>query len=362
MPHLHAVILAGGRGERFWPLSRRSRPKQFLPLFGQRTMLQETAARFEGWVPSERIWCAAGRSLCDGILAQLPMVTRDRIVAEPVARNTAAAIAAAAALIEERDPGALMLVTPSDHWIPDPALFREDVERASTLEGRVGGLHLFGVPPAYPETGYGYVEAGRALEPPGCHEVVRFHEKPDRDRAIAYMLRPEMTWNAGIFLWGARTILEALHAHVESLRESLAALRAALHDAGSQDAISVAIDRFFEAAPSESIDYAVLEKSDRAFVTRARFRWSDVGTWNSWADHVSADGRGNRVSGAALLKDSDACIVHSSGEGVVALLGVRDLIVVRLPDVTMVCAADRAQDVRELVREAAKDARFAAFL
>jgi mannose-1-phosphate guanylyltransferase len=356
--HIHAVILAGGRGERFWPLSRRRRPKQFIPLAGDRSLLQESFSRLDGWIPAERRWIVAGTSLYPTIRAQLPALDPDRCVAEPVARNTAAAIGAAAALVEANDPQAIILVLPSDHWIPDADDFRRDVERAAAAASDIGGLHLFGIPIAYPETGYGYVESGSVVPGhPGTHRVIRFHEKPDREKAIAYASRSDMLWNSGIFVWGAPAILEAITEHVPEGRAALGDLRATLQREGGllTPVVREALDRFFLESPGESIDYAVLERHKETFVTHANFRWSDLGNWISWGVLREADSDGNRGQGRGLILESENCVYHSGDGGLVALLGVKDLIVVRLDDVTLVCSRERAQDVRLLARRLAND-------
>ena len=352
---LHAVILAGGIGERFWPLSRRERPKQFLALFGERSLLQQTADRLEDWVPPDRRWVIAPEHLVPGIREQLPLLPIDRIIMEPVARNTAAAIGAAAAIISMLDPEAILLILPCDHWIPDPGLFRGDVERAQAAAAEQGGLHLFGVPVAYPETGYGYIEQGEPLAThEGVYEVAAFHEKPTHERALDYAVRPEMLWNAGIFLWKAETIIEAIRTHARAIGHGLDSLLAALLLDGRRlgPQATHAMESYFRDAPSESIDSAVLEHHQGSYVTRARFRWSDVGGWLSWSEHREADVDGNRGEGPLILRDAKNCVLYSSQDGALALLGVRDLIVVRLKDVTLVCARDRAQEVRNLVKEA----------
>jgi mannose-1-phosphate guanylyltransferase len=352
--HLHAVILAGGRGERFWPLSRRERPKQFLSLIGNRSMLQSTFDRLAGWIPADRRWLVAGGPLIPRIREQVPDLREDRTIVEPVARNTAAAIGAAAAAIESTDPGAVMVVLPSDHWIPDAEVFREDVERAANLAIAVGGLNLFGIPITYPETGYGYLEVGAPVTGhPGIAKVAHFCEKPDRDLAVTYASRADMLWNSGIFVWRASAILAAIAEQMSGLRGAVGALRSAL-DGGMgflPPEAQAALERYFREAPSESIDYAVLEKHEETYVSRARFRWSDVGTWLSWGERLEPDVSGNRGSGPAIVHDSRDCVYYAEG-GLVALLGVRDLIVVRLKDVTLVCGRDSAQEVRRLVREA----------
>ncbi len=350
---IHAVILAGGRGERFWPLSRRNRPKQLLPLVGEGSLLRESVSRLDGWIPPDATWIVAGTHLMPQIREQLPHIGADQCIAEPFARNTAAAIGAAAALIESRDPSAILLVLPSDHWIPEADDFRRDVERAAGAAEAVGGLHLFGVPIAYPETGYGYVERGSDVPGhPGVYRVVRFHEKPDRERAIAYASRPDMLWNSGIFVWRAPVILDAILTHVPSARDALVTLRGSLAQDGGRitPAVEGALSRFFQESPNESIDYAVLERHGETYVTHANFPWSDLGNWLSWGVIRRPDAFGNRGQGPALMIDAEDCVFYGKDDGLIALLGVRDLIVVRLGDVTLVCSRDRAQEVRRLLR------------
>ncbi|MBM3286011.1 MAG: mannose-1-phosphate guanylyltransferase [Candidatus Eisenbacteria bacterium] len=352
--NLHAVILAGGRGERFWPLSRRERPKQLLALFGDRSLLRLTVDRLEGWIPPERRWVVAPAYLMREIREQTTLAA-ERCVEESVTRNTAAAIGAAALLIEAVDPAGLMLVLPSDHWMPDARAFREDVERAARVARERGGLHLFGIPPSRPETGFGYIEEGPALAGhDGVHEVVRFHEKPDRGQALAYAARPDMLWNSGIFLWAPGAILEAIKDALPSTADPVERLRRSLAREGPSIGPDSrrALAGFFEDAPSTSIDHAVLERHGERYVTRARFRWSDLGSWLSWGEQRSADSAGNRVQGAVLARDAADCVLYSADGGLLALLGARDLVVVRLNDVTLVCPRERAQDLKSLLRDA----------
>ena len=362
---LHVAILAGGRGERFWPLSRRHRPKQFLPLVGPRSLLQETVDRLEGWVDPGSIWVVAHGSLFPEIRRQMHgILAEERCISETISRNTAAAIGIAAAAIEASEPGAHLLVLPSDHWIPDHDAFRHDVQRALAAAKARDGLYLFGIPITRPECGYGYVEqAAELTDHPGVAPVKRFHEKPDRERALDYAERPEMLWNSGIFLWKGTTILGALADHMPETRDALATLRETLQrEKGRYGAASAkALDRYLETSPSASIDTAVLEKHDETYVTRASFRWSDLGGWLSWGEQLEPDQQGNRGQGRRILRDAHGCTVYSE-EGLLALLGVDDLIVVRLKDVTLVCAKDRAQEIRQLVRDVGEHADFEKYL
>jgi mannose-1-phosphate guanylyltransferase len=350
---LHAVILAGGRGERFWPLSRRDRPKQLLPLLGGQSLLQETASRLEGWIDPGALWVVASPPLMREVRIQLGGALSEACaIVEPVPRNTAAAIGVAAAEIEARDPGAIMLVLPSDHWIPETDVFRADVERVAEVAASRGGLHLFGVPISWPSTGYGYIEEGTGLSGvAGVSRAARFHEKPDASKALEYARDARMLWNAGIFVWRAREILDAIAQHAPALGARLAELRTILESrrADSEEAMAC-LERTFREAPAEPIDTLVLERHAESYVSRARFRWSDIGSWLAWGDLTEADPAGNRVRGSILALDTNDSVLYAE-EGLLALLGVRDLIVVRLPDVTLVCSKERAQDLRSLLEE-----------
>jgi mannose-1-phosphate guanylyltransferase len=367
---LHAVILAGGRGERFWPLSRRSRPKQVLRLIGEQSLLSATLRRLDGKVPASRTWIVAGVDQKPAILSLDLGISDPQHLWEPVGRNTAPAIGAAAELILSRtsvDAGAgdgeaadpLLLVLPSDHWIADVDGFWRTVEIGKSLVVRDDCLVTFGIPATEPETGYGYLEVGEPIDrAEKTYRAARFHEKPDRETAEAYLRRGGFYWNGGIFLFRARTIARLLREHLPTAAPALDRLRAELQEGPGPEAWS----RFFADSPSISIDYGVLERAASVAVVEARFDWSDLGSWTSWAGYQDPDAEGNRCRGRMLAADSGENIVYSGDGGLVALLGVRDLIVVRVGDVTLVCARERAQQVRRLVAQAEADPTLERFL
>jgi len=319
--------------------------------------LQETVDRLDGWIPLDNLWAVAGESHAPEIRRQLDrFLLPERLIVEPSARNTAPAIAAVASAIEAVEAEAMMLVLPSDHWIPDREAFRNDVERTLRAAEAVDGLHLFGIPIHRPETGYGYVESRGALEGhPGVAPVAHFHEKPDPAKALEYAARPEMYWNSGIFLWKAGTILDALERHIPRTAAALQELRKMQKQEKGVGGPRTAacMQRYFDDSVAESIDYAVLERHEPTFVTRATFRWSDLGGWLAWGEQIDPDPDGNRTKGTVLLREAKNCVLYAQ-DGALALLGVKDLIVVRLEDVTLVCGRDRAQEVRDLLKEARK--------
>lgn len=339
---LEAVILAGGRGERFWPLSRHARPKQLLRLLGERSLLRTTWERLRLELPASRIRVVAGSDLEPAIVEELPELESAQFVGEPVGRNTAPAIAVAAALARrEGDP--LQVVVPSDHWIPDAASFWRGVKSAvAVASAEDAPLVTFGVPIRRAETGYGYIERGAPrAEAPGAYRVARFHEKPDRAQAEDYRRAGRFYWNSGIFVWRSSALLEEVGRHLPKLHREVATLVSAEDPRGL-------LPGLFERAPSESIDWGVLEKSSRVAVVEAGFAWSDVGSWSSWGELLEVDARGNATQGETLMLDSEQTLVLSD-EGLVATLGVKDLVVVRTGDATLVIDRQRCQDVRRLL-------------
>lgn len=353
---LHAVILAGGRGERFWPLSRRKRPKQLLPLSSSTSLLEGTIERIALRVPRERRWIAAAEDLKPALGSMALDLPADQILWETVGRNTAPALGAAAECVLAKGGGTL-LVLPSDHWIPEPDAFWSAIESgASLLEPGSERVVTFGIQVDYPETGYGYVERGEALDSSGRDFAVkRFHEKPDLESARRYAAQPGFYWNSGIFLFEAEGVAALLRRHAPAMEAPLDRLRAELR-AGAPH-----WSAYYEACPAISIDYAVAEKAADVAVVEARFSWSDLGSWPAWGEHQPPDAKGNRARGTVLNVDSESCLLYSEGDGLLATLGVKDLIIVRVGDATLVCAKDRAQEIRRLVEEGKLDAKLQRF-
>jgi mannose-1-phosphate guanylyltransferase len=285
------------------------------------------------------------RAHARAVRAAVPGLGRAAVVVEPVGRNTAAAVALAALRVAGRDPRATMLVLPADHAIGDVATFRADVRAGLALAERTGALVTFGIPPTSPETGYGYIRPGRPIRGAGrgVAWVARFIEKPNRRRAEALLRRGGVLWNAGIFAFRADVILAALHRHLPEVVEPLAAALA------GRDPRALA--RAYRKLPAVSLDTGVLERAARVAVVRARFPWSDVGSWAAVEPFWRTPGNGrNAVRGHALPIDSRGCVVDSA-DRLVALVGVEDLVVVDSPDAVLVCRKDRAQDVRMVVDE-----------
>jgi mannose-1-phosphate guanylyltransferase len=351
-PNLWAVLLAGGSGTRFWPASRKSLPKQFLSIAGKRSLLAETAARLGSLVPRERTLVVGSRDHVELVRKQLRKLPLENVLAEPVGRNTAAAVAWAAVEIARREPDSVHAVLPSDHVIAPAAEFRRALAAAADEAASTSALVTFGTRPTFAATGYGWIEVGAKLaERRGVavHEVVRFVEKPDRGRAEAFLAGGRHAWNSGMFVWRTDAILAALREHAPEILGPIAAAG----DAKEPGAVASA----YPALPSVSIDVAVLEKTKSVRVVPVEFSWSDVGSWPALADVVTADGEGNLVAGGGRLlgEDASGCIAWNRKGELTVLLGVRDLVIVRAGKATLVCPRDRSQDIRRIVARLEKE-------
>ena len=353
---LYPVILSGGSGSRLWPLSRASYPKQLLPLMGEDSLLQETAGRVSDRARYAPVLVIANDEHRFVVAEQLrdQGLSNARIVLEPVGRNTAPAAAVAALLISEDDPDGVMLLLPSDHVIGDTAAFQKAVDQAEAL-ARDGMLVTFGVQPSHPSTEYGYIKRGEGLGNGGaCFRVDRFVEKPDAATAAGYVESGEYAWNSGMFVFPVRQFLAELEAVNPAM---LAACRKAVAGRGADlDFIRLDAAAFAE-SPSDSIDYAVMEKTDSAAVVTADFRWNDVGAWNALWDLADKDEAGNALIGDVVAEDVAGCYLRNEDGGVVAAVGLRDLCVVATGDAVFVAPRARASEVKALVERLAAEGR-----
>ena len=342
------VILSGGSGSRLWPLSRKALPKQLLPLAGSDTMIQATASRARDKSFAAPI-IIAGQDHRFLIAEQLRAagIAGARIILEPAGRNTAPAAAVAALKVMEDDPEGLILLMPSDHVVADPKAFQEAVV-AAAVAARTGALVTFGIKPAAPETGYGYIKAGKPLEgAPGTLEVERFVEKPDRATAEAYLKSGQYYWNSGMFLFSARAVL----AEMERLEPGmLTSCRDAIQHAHRDlDFIRLG-EAAFLACPSQSIDYAIMERTARAAVVPADMGWSDVGSWQSLWEISPRDGDGNTLLGDVVIQQAVNSYIRSEGP-LVAAVGVDNLVVVATKDAVLVSHRSASQDVKKIVEQ-----------
>jgi mannose-1-phosphate guanylyltransferase/mannose-6-phosphate isomerase len=340
------VVLSGGTGSRLWPLSRDAYPKQLLPLAGSESMLQQVARRASDPDRFEPLLVVANAEHRFVIAEQLRAIgLRGRIVLEPEGRNTAPAVAVAALIATRENPDALILIMPADHVIGDEPAFQRAVD-AGIAAAEHGSLVLFGIRPDRPETGYGYIRVGEPLErAPGAHRVLSFAEKPDAATAEGYLASGDYVWNSGIFLLPARAVPEELERLApQVLRACEQALAAATSDL---DFLRLAPDAF-RAAPSISLDYAVMERTTRAAVIPVDFPWSDVGAWSALWQIGDKDEAGNVLIGDALVDDASGCYVRGEGQ-LVAAIGVEDLIVVATPDAVLVTSKKSDQKVKAMV-------------
>jgi mannose-1-phosphate guanylyltransferase/mannose-6-phosphate isomerase len=346
-PSVVPVILCGGSGSRLWPMSRRLLPKQFLPLVGERTLFQETSLRTRGMKDCGApivVTNAEQRFLAADQLAEIGTAPR-ALLLEPVGRNTAPAVAAAALQAMREDPSVVLLVQPSDHVIGNVAEFQSVVAEAIVTAGD-GYLVTFGVPPTEPATGYGYIEAGDAIGG-RVFRVRRFVEKPTEEKATAFLAQGGYFWNSGMFVFQAGRFIEELGRFQPQM---LAAVRSAL-DKAKPDLGFLRLDQqSFSTAPSDSVDYAVMERTSSGAMVRATFDWSDVGSWSALWEVGKKDPARNVVRGDVELRDVAGCYVHADRRHV-SVLGARDLVVVETADAVLVAAKDRAQEVKDVVEQ-----------
>ena len=341
---LFAVILAGGSGTRFWPLSRESCPKQMLQIVGEDTLLRQTVSRIQGFVPSDHIWIVTTAERAEDIRFHVnalePRIEEIKIITEPAGRNTAAAIGLAATCLHRQCPGSVMMVMPSDHAIPDREKFLGDMELA--VQGASDDfLVTFGIRPTRPETGYGYIKIGRSEKSSPLRKVARFIEKPDFPTAKAFLSEGNYFWNSGIFVWKSSKILSEIKSHLPRLYATLQEMDGTETGGGDWS------KRYAELEPV-SIDRGVLEASRDVWMIPGRFRWSDLGSWAALDEVTEKDPANNILRGNAVDIDSRNSIVFSD-KRLVATIGLRDMVVVDTPDATLVVPKERTQDVRKIV-------------
>lgn len=359
-----AVVLAGGSGTRFWPRSRRSRAKQVLQLDGERTMIQNTVARLEDMMPGHDVWVITNDFLSKTIEDQLPDVARDHILREPEARNTAPACALAAFLLLEHSPDAVIGIFPSDHTIGNVARFHMILRAGVKLASAGPRIVVLGVPPTCPETGYGYIEMGEAVSPVTVggeaipvRRVKRFTEKPDEVRAKSFVRSGRYAWNSGMFLWSAKTLADAICEHSPKMAPLLKTIAAAW---GTPEFESVFAE-LYPQCESISIDYAVLEPrsakgevKSELYCLPADFEWNDIGSWAALHEFVSNSKEvqnGNVIEADHHVQiNSSGCYVYSPHK-TIALVGVKDLVVVETEDATLITTRDGSQDVGKVVAE-----------
>ena len=344
----YALILAGGSGTRFWPLSRDARPKQLLDLFGQGTLLEQAICRLEGLVPLDNILILTNSKQVEAVRATAHMLPAANIFAEPAKRDTAPAVALGIGLVAARNPEAVMMVLPADHLIQDTAAFHQVMGAARTAAAASDGLVTIGIHPTWPCPSYGYIERGEPANIPGltcehpAFEVRRFREKPNAELAEEFLRQGGFSWNAGMFVWALPTVLAQLARHAPELAAFIAELR------DSPDLTEFVTTRFPQ-LPAISIDYALMEKSERVITIDATFDWDDVGSWISVAKHLEKSGDNNCANTVLTQFEAANNIVFNARPGChVALLGVDDLIVVQTADALLIANRHQADAIKNL--------------
>jgi len=343
-----AVIMAGGRGERFWPRSRMAKPKQFLNLIGEKTMLQLTVERIEDLVGISDTYVVAGAEFRDIILEQVPQLPEENIIIEPFGRDTAAAIGLAALVLGQKNPREVMIVLPADHYIGNVRNFQEVLKSAVVTAGRGQQIFTLGITPHSPETGYGYIHRGELFDTFAgipSYRAVRFLEKPDHKRALEFLSSGEYLWNSGMFVWRTDIIREMIEKHIPLLAAGLKEIENSL----GTDQYQKTIEKIYSELPKVSIDYGIMEKAGDVLVIPCDFGWDDIGSWTALERYAEKDERGNVLLGEGVLLDTVNTYVTSKNK-TVALLGVKDLIIINDYDSLLICHKNRAQEIKKVVQ------------
>ncbi|MDI6848320.1 MAG: sugar phosphate nucleotidyltransferase [Candidatus Saccharicenans sp.] len=350
---LRVVILAGGSGTRFWPLSRQQNPKQYLKIISEKSLIEETANRLKGLVPPSRMYTIAVADQTRILKRLLPRLPAKNFLVEPEARNTAPSLILTTASMYLKNPAAVVIALPADHFIKDVDEFRKKLILAAEAAHRFKKIVMFGIPPVSPATGYGYIHVARnqrqEINGEKFYQVRGFREKPDLPTALEFMQSGEYYWNSGIFLWRADTFADNLRDYAPELFSTWIKLLPALRRGDRQE-----IRRIFKELPALSIDYALIEKIYGSLMSPGDFGWSDLGSWSALYDYLPEDDDCNVARGRVMSLEARNCLVFNPGK-LTALIGVENLIVVNAGDAILVCRKDQDQKVRELVEKLKKE-------
>lgn len=349
-PQRYIVIIAGGRGERFWPESRLDCPKHLLPIVGKKPMLTQTVERVRGVVPLRNVLVITSSRQEAAVRRVCSKIPKENIVIEPMGRDTAPAVALAAAIVRARDPLAVFAVLPADHVIHDTQAYQQDLKLAFEAASSSGVMVTIGIKPTEPATGFGYINRGTEWKTEGKRTLYfarRFVEKPSVDVARRYLASGDYLWNAGMFVWSARVVEEALLRHAPSLHAGLEPVRRALAKGRT---LAPVLRKIYPQLERISVDYALLEKADNVVVLPATFDWDDVGAWPAVARHLPKDALDNVVRGRGVVEKGRGNIVYSGTDHLVAVIGTDDLVVVHTKDATLVCSKAHAQDIKTVIK------------
>jgi len=347
----YCVIMAGGIGSRFWPISRTANPKQFLDILGTgRTLIQQTFDRFKPICPIENFLIVTSVEYKDMVLEQLPDLTEEQVLLEPLRRNTAPCIAYANTVIKQKNKNARIVVTPADHLIMNDDIFRKNILTGLDFVSTKDALLTLGIKPHKPETGYGYIQMGERVgrEYPNFHKVKTFTEKPNLEMAKVFYESGEFFWNAGIFLWSLKSIDKAFNEHLKEVKVLFDRLEKHIGTPAEQKELN---DTYME-CKNISIDYGVMEKASNVYLQTADFGWSDLGTWSSLHEHSEKDENNNaRISGKILMYDSKNCVVHTPAEKRVVIQGLDGYIVVESKNALLICPLENEQQIRQFTAD-----------
>ena len=342
----YAILMAGGVGSRFWPISTSTFPKQFHDMLGTGdTLIQKTFSRLSNLIPKENIFILTNEKYNDLVLKQLPEVTQRQVVLEPAMRNTAPCILYASLKIQKENPDAVMIVAPSDHWIEDENAFINNVQTAFNFCEQNNALMTLGIPPTFPNTGYGYIETNKNLNNE-IKPVLQFREKPDYETAKEFIAQGNFLWNAGIFMWSAKSVVNAFQKHQPTLF-NLFEKGISVYNTDFEDDF---IRDNYEKAENISVDYALMESAQNVFVSKATFDWNDLGTWGSLYDKLDKDDNNNAVVNATVLaEDAKGNMIRSQKGKLVVVDGLQDYIIVDKEDVLMIYPKSKEQDIKQIV-------------
>lgn len=343
------LIMAGGKGERFWPKSRTHLPKQFLNISGNKSMIQQCIDRLQKFIPLDQIFVITNELYAELIKVQVPSLPKENIIIEPIGRNTAPCVGLASIIIEEKFPDSGMIVLPSDHIIKNESEFINILKTAVEVSELGNNLITLGITPTYPETGYGYIESTyETLERNGLlvHKVNKFVEKPSIEVAESYLKKGNYYWNSGIFVWRTSVIRHYIQLFMPEMHNLLEQMKTSFL---TMDRDKV-IKSEFHKMPDQSIDYGIMEKAEGIYVIPCVFGWDDVGSWTALERIDDLDEGGNVIRGNTINIDTKRCIIESNGK-LIATLGVEDLIIVETDDVTLICKKEKAQDIKALIKE-----------
>ena len=348
----HVVIMCGGSGSRFWPISRKMYPKQFLNTVGEKTMIQLTIDRIGRFIPLENIYMVTNKSYVKTIKEQVPQMLKENLIIEPQIKETAACIGYSAVKLLKKDPEAVMIVLPSDHYIEDEARFIETLKQGIEIAGSDNCLVTMGIKPSRAETAYGYIETGKRIDRPWeipTYKIKRFTEKPNREKAQEFIDKGTYLWNSGMFIWKAAVLLKQYKKFLPEMYQSLKRMSDHI---GNPEETRI-VEEEYDKIDGISIDYGILEKTWDVYVMESSFFWDDIGNWTALERYMHKDENGNSVKGEHTVLDSRNCILYGN-KRLIAALGVEDLIIVETDDVVLVCKKDRDQDIKLMIKELVK--------